>query len=77
MERKKKRQSFAKPVITYGWSSITQIEKGTTIVVNGQDVKVVTIVEKIDEWWLGYIDPETGKKVEELYQITDFIYIKL
>jgi len=56
----------------YGWRSVREVTKGTSIVIHEQEVKVTGVRQVGDDVYLSY----PGTK-DELYRTSDFVYAKL
>lgn len=69
-------QLFVAPETQYGWKSIQQVKRGEIIIVEQQEVKILTMRQDGDYWLTSYTDPTSDKKVEQLYNATDFVYMK-
>lgn len=75
-ETNSQQQLFASTQNSYSWKSIEQIKRGEVIVVEQQDVKILGIRKDGDYWLVSYTDPIDDKKMEQLYNATDFVYMK-
>jgi len=69
-------QLFVAPETLYSWKSIQQIKRGEIIIVEQQEVKILTTRQDGDYWLASYTDPTNDKKIEQLYNATDFVYTK-
>ena len=70
-------QLFASSQTRYGWRSVQQLQRGQCIVVMQKVVKVLGVRHEGDECFVSYTDPDSGKKVEQLYSNHDFVYVQL
>jgi hypothetical protein len=68
------RRKVAQP--SYAWQPVTTAHKGTVMVVMNEEVTVLGVREEEDCIFLAYVDPASGKKIEQLYNHQDFVYVK-
>jgi hypothetical protein len=68
------RRKVAQP--SYQWQPVTTAHKGTVMVVMNEEVTISAVREEDDCIFLAYVDPVSEKKVEQLYNHQDFIYVK-
>lgn len=61
----------------YAWKSIKELQRGDAIVITDQEVRIQGIKMDEDFWSVLYTDPLNGKKVEQLYNATDFVYARI
>ena len=76
-EKTQQQHLFTETQAQYGWKSITDVQKGDTIVIIDQELKVLGMKTEENTWFLSYTDPETNKKVEQLYNANDFVYTRI
>jgi len=68
---------FVDTQIGYTWKSIKELQRGDAIVITDQEVRIQGIKMDEDFWSVLYTDPLNGKKVEQLYNATDFVYARI
>lgn len=61
----------------YVWKSVKALQRNEIIVITDQEVKIQNIKMDEDFWSVMYTDPQSGKKVEQLYNATDSVYSRL
>ncbi|BCL78465.1 hypothetical protein ccbrp13_09300 [Ktedonobacteria bacterium brp13] len=61
----------------YAWKSIKELQRGEAIVITDQEVRIQGIKMDEDFWSVLYTDPLNGKKIEQLYNATDFVYTRI
>ena len=61
----------------YAWKSIKELQRSDAIVITDQEVRIQGIKMDEDFWSVLYTDPLNGKKVEQLYNATDFVYTRI
>lgn len=61
----------------YAWKSIKELQHGEAIVITDREVRIHGIKMDEDFWLVLYSDPLNGKKVEQLYNATDFVYTRI
>ncbi len=67
---------LATPQTTYIWKAVQEVKRGDVIVIANEEVKVLGIRSDTMDIFLAYTDPQSGKKVEQLYRPHDFVYCK-
>jgi hypothetical protein len=78
--RAKKKGTDAQPLVQspqYGWKSVQAARRQDVMVVGQQDVQILSIRQEGGVWWVGYLDPETHAKTEQLYHAQDSLYVRL
>jgi len=68
---------FGTPQTRYGWQLVTDAHKGSIIVTQNEEVIVSGVRQDENCVYLTYTEPGTGKKNEQLYNLTDYVYAKL
>jgi hypothetical protein len=61
----------------YDWKPVYEARKGMQMVTANELVKILNVKQDENYYYLEYTDPTTGKRVEQTYNHTDYIYTKL
>ena len=65
------------PATSYGWKRVQQVKRGDLIVIADQEVKVLTVKQDREIWWISFTDPTTGSKREQFYSSGDSVYSRI
>ena len=68
---------FAHTQTRYEWKSVKEVQRGDIIVVMEEEVKILGIKMDDDNFLISYTDTSTGKKVEQLYNAIDSVYVRM
>ncbi|GCE30545.1 hypothetical protein KDA_60290 [Dictyobacter alpinus] len=68
---------FAQQQTTYAWRNVQLIDRGSIIIVMQEEVRVLGSRQDSDCLYLSYTDPVSGTKTEQLFNLTDYVYLKL
>ncbi|GCE22630.1 hypothetical protein [Dictyobacter kobayashii] len=68
---------FASQQTIYVWKNVQLIERGSVIIVMQEEVRVLGVRRDSDYLFLSYTDPISGTKTEQLFNLTDYVYLKM
>jgi hypothetical protein len=68
---------FARQQTAYTWKNVQLVERGNIIIVMQEEVRVLGIRKDSDYLYLSYTDPVSGTKTEQLFNLADYVYLKL
>lgn len=69
-------QLFGNQEKLYDWRPVQDAHKGMVIVTQNESVTVLAVRQDDDCIYLTYTEPGAGK-TEQLYNLTDYVYMKL
>ncbi|GCE08526.1 hypothetical protein [Dictyobacter aurantiacus] len=68
---------FARQQTTYTWRNVRSVARDNVIIIMQQEVRVLGVRQDSDDVFVSYTDPSTGTKTEQLFNLTDYVYLKL
>lgn len=68
---------FARQQTTYAWRNVRSVTRDSIIIVMQQEVRVLGVRQDSDDVFLSYTDPVSGTKTEQLFNLADYVYLKL
>ncbi|GHO83751.1 hypothetical protein [Dictyobacter formicarum] len=68
---------FARQQTTYAWRNVRTVVRDNVIIVMQQEVRVLGVRRDSDFVFLSYTDPTSGTKTEQLFNLADYVYLKL
>lgn len=76
-EQQQQQLLFARQQTIYAWRNVRSVARDNVIIIMQQEVRVLGVRQDNDDVFISYTDPTSGTKTEQLFNLTDYVYLKL